>query len=213
MCEWARLLSQLWHERRATSCHVIFLNLLLKFFLRLFLNICVQDKDHDNFDPGSHSDELSLPRNWYRRERYVLGIIQGQDHDNLGVVIGQIKTNSTPCGPSFVDPTLSLIISFLDSQASLVLTTPNTCASIQQALRTSRVSLRLACWPSTVAEWPWRRRSLYQNTVASSKVSEVGSIVLLCRFVSKMFLEYYFLFLFVLFLCRMNNILSWTPRF
>jgi hypothetical protein len=31
------------------------LNLLLKFFLKLFLNICVQDKDHDIFDPGSRS--------------------------------------------------------------------------------------------------------------------------------------------------------------
>jgi hypothetical protein len=31
--------------------------------LKLFLNICVQDKDQDIFDPGSHSDGLSLPRN------------------------------------------------------------------------------------------------------------------------------------------------------
>jgi hypothetical protein len=72
-------------------------------------------------------------------EKYVLGIVQGQDHDSLGVVIGQIKTNSTPCGPSFVDPTLGLIISFLESQASLVLTTPDTC-SLNLAS-----SLTLAC--------------------------------------------------------------------
>ncbi len=41
------------------------------------------------FSPGSHSKSLSLPRNQYRRERYVLGIVQGQDHDSLGVVQGQ----------------------------------------------------------------------------------------------------------------------------
>ncbi len=41
------------------------------------------------FSPGSRSESLSLPRNQYRIERYVLGIVQGQDHDNLGVVQGQ----------------------------------------------------------------------------------------------------------------------------
>jgi hypothetical protein len=41
------------------------------------------------FSPGSRSKSLSLPRNYYRRERYVLGIVQGQDHDSLGVVQGQ----------------------------------------------------------------------------------------------------------------------------
>ncbi len=41
------------------------------------------------FSPGSLSESLSLPRNQYRRERYVLGIVQGQDHDSLGVVQGQ----------------------------------------------------------------------------------------------------------------------------
>ncbi len=41
------------------------------------------------FSPGSHSNSLSLPRNQYRRERYVLGIIQGQNHDSLEVVQGQ----------------------------------------------------------------------------------------------------------------------------
>ncbi len=38
------------------------------------------------FSPGSRSESLSLPRNQYRRERYVFGIVQGQDHDSLGVV-------------------------------------------------------------------------------------------------------------------------------
>jgi hypothetical protein len=41
------------------------------------------------FSPGSRSKSLSLPRNQYRRERYVLGIVQGQDHYSLGVVQGQ----------------------------------------------------------------------------------------------------------------------------
>jgi hypothetical protein len=41
------------------------------------------------FSPGSHSNSLSLPRNQYRKERHVLGIIQGQDHDSLKVVQGQ----------------------------------------------------------------------------------------------------------------------------
>ncbi len=41
------------------------------------------------FSPGSRSESLSLPRNQYRRERHVLGIVQGQDHDSLGVVQGQ----------------------------------------------------------------------------------------------------------------------------
>ncbi len=41
------------------------------------------------FSPGSHSKSLSLPRNQYRRERYDLGIVQGQDHDSLEVVQGQ----------------------------------------------------------------------------------------------------------------------------
>jgi hypothetical protein len=41
------------------------------------------------FSPGSHSNSFSLSRNQYRRERYVLGIIQGQDHDSLEVVQGQ----------------------------------------------------------------------------------------------------------------------------
>jgi hypothetical protein len=54
------------------------------------------------------------------RDHLYLGINTGEkdmflelsrDHDSVGIVIGQIKTNSTPCGPSFVDPTLSLITS------------------------------------------------------------------------------------------------------
>jgi hypothetical protein len=41
------------------------------------------------FSPGWRSKSLSLPRNQYRRDRYALGIVQGQDHDSLGVVQGQ----------------------------------------------------------------------------------------------------------------------------
>ncbi len=48
------------------SFHVILLKLFLKLLLKLFMNTCAKDKDHDIFDPGSHSDVLSLPRNWNR---------------------------------------------------------------------------------------------------------------------------------------------------
>jgi hypothetical protein len=41
------------------------------------------------FSPGSRSESLSLPRNQYRRERYVLGIVQGHNYDSLGVFQGQ----------------------------------------------------------------------------------------------------------------------------
>ena len=37
----------------------------------------------------------------------------------------------------------------------------------------------------SAAEWPWRRRLLYQDTTATSKVMEEGSITLFCRFMSK----------------------------
>ncbi len=47
------------------SFHVILLKLFLKLLLKLFLNTCARDKDHDIFDPGSRSEGLSLPRNWY----------------------------------------------------------------------------------------------------------------------------------------------------
>ena len=40
----------------------------------------------------------------------------------------------------------------------------------------------------SVAEWLWRR-SLYQDTMASLKVMEEGSIVLLCRFISRMLMH------------------------
>ncbi len=41
----------------------------------------------------------------------------------------------------------------------------------------------------SVAERPWRRRLLYQDTTASSKVMEEGSIVLFHRFVSRMLMR------------------------
>jgi hypothetical protein len=44
------------------SFHVIVLKLILKLLLKLF-STCARDKDHDIFDPGSHSDGQSLPRN------------------------------------------------------------------------------------------------------------------------------------------------------
>ncbi len=197
MCEGARLLSQLWHDRRATSRHVIFLNLLLKFFLKLFLNICVQDKDHEIFDSGSRSDGPSLPRNWYSRERYVLGIVQGQDHDSLGVVIGQIKTNSTPCSPSFVDPTLSLIISsfhfwYHNYYFRPLLELAILVASTQHALRTLRASLRSTKQPRTQFanspkykyKVPWVQVSetqVFYGQVRTRMFSSVGSATALLQ--------------------------------
>jgi hypothetical protein len=69
------------------------------------------------FSPGSRSESLSLPRNQYRRERYVHGIVL------ITIVLelsrDKIMTNSTPCGPSLLDPTLSLIIYILVSQPLL----------------------------------------------------------------------------------------------
>jgi hypothetical protein len=63
---------------------------ILELTLEVILDHKIKIKDHDLvFSPGSHSESLSLPRNQYRRERYVLGIVQGQDHDGLGVVQGQ----------------------------------------------------------------------------------------------------------------------------
>ncbi len=73
------------------------------------------------------------------RERSVIWIVQGQDHDSLGIVIGQIKTNSTPCGPSFLDSISSLIIYILDSQVSLINYTDNACSF------NSACSLNLTC--------------------------------------------------------------------
>jgi hypothetical protein len=74
---------------------------------------CAWDKDHDIFTPGSCSKSLSLTKNQYRRGRYVLGIVQGQDHDSLGVVQRQghdLRAHLTVL--HFLDPTLSLRIKF-----------------------------------------------------------------------------------------------------
>jgi hypothetical protein len=59
----------------------------------------------------------------------------------------------------------------LDQQASLVLTTPNTCASTQHALRASCVSLRLAQWPSTQFRIPADKFSM--NKFFANKVLQV----------------------------------------
>ncbi len=90
------------------------------------------------FSPGSRSNSLSLPRNQNRRERYVLGIIQGQDHDSLEVVQGQdLDLIAHLTDPSFLDPTLSLIIS--NFHFCITIITPSTTliilvASTQHAL-------------------------------------------------------------------------------
>jgi hypothetical protein len=63
---------------------------VLELTLEVILDHKIEIKDHDLvFSPGSRSESSSLPRNRYRRERYVLGIVQGQDHDSHGVVQGQ----------------------------------------------------------------------------------------------------------------------------
>jgi hypothetical protein len=63
---------------------------ILELTFEVILDHKNEIKDHDLvFSPGSRSKSLSLPRNQYRRERYVLGIVQGQDHDSLEVVQGQ----------------------------------------------------------------------------------------------------------------------------
>ena len=70
--------------RYVAPCHIIELT------LEVILDHKIGIKDHALvFSPGSRSKSLSLLRNQYRRERYVLGIVQGQDHDSLGVVQGQ----------------------------------------------------------------------------------------------------------------------------
>ncbi len=125
---------------------------ILELTLEAILDHKIGIKDHDLvFSPGSLSESLSLPRNQYRREQYVLGIVQGQIMIVLELSRDKIMTNSTPCGPSFLDPTLSLIISdfhfwyhnhyFFNYLVILV-------TSTQHVLRSSRVSLRLAKRPS-----------------------------------------------------------------
>jgi hypothetical protein len=79
-----------------------------------------------------------------RRERYNLDIVQGQDYISLDIVIRLIKTSWYARDPYFVDHSLNLIISFLDSQASLVITTTNTCSLNSASSLLSLDSLRLA---------------------------------------------------------------------
>ena len=70
--------------------HYIVPSHILELTLEVILYHKIGIKDHDLvFSPGSPSESLSLPRNQYRRERYDLVIIQGQDHDSLEVVQGQ----------------------------------------------------------------------------------------------------------------------------
>ncbi len=74
----------IWQTRYVAPQHI------LEITLEVILDHNIRIKDHDLvFSPGSHSKSLLLPRNQYRRERYVLGIVQGQDHDSLGAVQGQ----------------------------------------------------------------------------------------------------------------------------
>ena len=64
--------------RYVAPCHI------LELTLEVILDHKIGIIDHDLvFSPGSRSESLSLPRNKVRRERYVLGFVQGQDHDSL----------------------------------------------------------------------------------------------------------------------------------
>jgi hypothetical protein len=73
-----------WQTRYVAPRHI--LDLTPKVILDHKIGI----KDYDLvFSPGSHSKSLYLPRNQCRRVRYVLGIVQGQNHVSLGVVQGQ----------------------------------------------------------------------------------------------------------------------------
>ncbi len=56
------------------SFHVILFKLFLKLLLKLFLNTCARDKDHDIFDPGSRSNGLSLRRNKYGEKDMFLDL-------------------------------------------------------------------------------------------------------------------------------------------
>ncbi len=76
-----------WQTRYVAPRHILDLT------LEVIVDQKIGIKDHDLvFSPGWRSKSLSLPRNQYRRERYVLGTVQRQDHNSLGVVQGQDHT-------------------------------------------------------------------------------------------------------------------------
>ncbi len=81
------------------SFHVI----LLKLFLKLFLNTCVQDKDHDIFNPGSRSDGLSLPRNQYGEKDMFLELSKDKSMIVLELTWDNSRPNNTLLDPHFVD--------------------------------------------------------------------------------------------------------------
>ncbi len=68
---------------------------------------------------------------------------------HLGTITHDLMQDPSIDSLSLCRPLLSLIISFLDSQASLVLTTSNTCSLNSASSLLSLVSLRLAWQPST----------------------------------------------------------------
>jgi hypothetical protein len=83
--------------------HVILLKLFLKLLLKLFLNTCARDKDHDIFDPGSRSDGLSLPRNWYRDKDMFLELSKDKIMIVLELSYDDPRPNSMLRDPHFVD--------------------------------------------------------------------------------------------------------------
>ncbi len=80
--------------------HVI---VLLKLILKLFLNTCAQDKEHDIFNPGSRSDGLSLHRNKYGEKDMFLELSRDKTMIVLEFSGDYSRPNSTLRDPHFVD--------------------------------------------------------------------------------------------------------------
>ncbi len=87
-CERARPPSQASEMSGYGLFHII----LLKMFLKLFLNICAQDKDQQDLYSWIAQQEPFSTQELVWRERYILGIVMDQDCISLDVVIRQIKT-------------------------------------------------------------------------------------------------------------------------
>jgi hypothetical protein len=82
---------------------VLFHVIILKLFLKLFLNTCAQDKDHDIFTPGSRSDGLSPPRNYYGEKDMFLELSKDKTMIVLEMSGDDSRPNSMLRDPHFVD--------------------------------------------------------------------------------------------------------------
>jgi hypothetical protein len=81
------------------SFHVI----LLKLFLKLFLNTCAQDKDHDIFNPGSRSDGRSQPKNKYGEKDMFLVLSRDKTMIVLELSGDDSRSDSMLSNPHIVD--------------------------------------------------------------------------------------------------------------